>query len=77
MAQKTTQITLTYKEVDAVVKGLSALRDRCYHRYYHAKDRQSETAQNNLKRYEELDALRIRIGQDYFGQGLETIQAVS
>jgi hypothetical protein len=70
-------IGLNSQEVDDIVKGLKVLRDRTYNRYHLAKDQQSETAQNNLKRYQELEALRIRIGQDYFRQGLEAIQAVS
>ncbi len=71
------QIELSYQEIDDVIKGLKVLRDRTYNRYHLAKDRQSETAQNNLKRYEELNALRIRIGQDYIRQGLRASALVS
>jgi len=59
------QIELSYQEVQDIVKGLKVLRDRTYNRYHLAKDQQSETAQNNLKRYAELAALRVRIEADY------------
>jgi hypothetical protein len=69
-------IGLNSQEVDDIVKGLKVLRDRTYNRYHLAKDQQSETAQNNLKRYEELEALRIRVGQEYYRQNQGEASAI-
>ncbi len=63
-------ITITRQEMKDIVQGLKVLRDRTYNRYHLAKDQQSETAQNNLKRYEELEALRVRIEADWHVQVL-------
>lgn len=60
------QIDMTRKEMQDIVTGVKVLRDRTYNRYHLAKDQQSETAQNNLKRYEELEALRMRIEADFY-----------
>ena len=62
------QIQMTGQEAKQVVKGLMVLRDRAYSSYRNHKDPKSETAQNNLKLYEELDALRVRIQQDAWAQ---------
>jgi hypothetical protein len=62
------QIEISRQEMAEMVKGLKVLRDRAYSAYSNHKDRSGETAQSNLKRYEELDALRVRIEADYWSR---------
>lgn len=54
-------IQLTTVELNYVVKGLMVLRDRAYNSYYTHKDQQSDTAQKNLKLYQELEDLRMEV----------------
>jgi hypothetical protein len=49
-----------------IVRGLRALRDRAYSAYSNHKDRNGETAQNNLKRYNELEELRKRVETEFY-----------
>ena len=55
------EIELTREELDQINKGLRAVRDRHNTAYRNHKDPESETAQNNLRQYKELDELRFRL----------------
>jgi hypothetical protein len=55
------EIELSREELDQINKGLRAVRDRHYTAYRNHKDPESETAQNNLRQYKELDELRFRL----------------
>lgn len=48
-------------EMKDLEKALILLRDRHYSYYHNAKDQRSETAQQNLAKYHQLEELRNRI----------------
>ena len=52
---------LSRQELRHIEKALRMLRDRHYRNYYNAKDEYSESAQNQLAIYHEIEDLRTRV----------------
>lgn len=62
------ELTVSSQEAREIVKGLMVLRDRAYSSYRNHKDPNSDTAQKNLKHYEELESLRMRLQTEAYKQ---------
>jgi hypothetical protein len=60
----TANVYLSAKDVRQLDTAIRLLRDRHYRNFANAKDETSESAQEQYRIYEELDALRYRIAKE-------------